>query len=307
VTQPNEAQHDETPATTRLYALLAREARVGVIFRRGPTRQVQLIRWDLRTDTFEHGQWLKGRIYERRCDLSPSGKLLVYFAATNREPMGSWTAISKPPFLTALALWPKTDSWGGGGVFENEDTLLLNHTPPDDKKGFELAPRFQLKPGMQVLPCGPWSGRGEDEPIANIIRERDGWQTAESGKGQAGGLRSSELYGFSEPRILEKAGPNGRRLQSLLRGVGRAQKPWYDLDHRVVDRDGAVLVDLPQSDWADWDGGDLVFARAGCLYRLSKSDFKTYPQKGEGAFHCLHDFSDARFAEMAPTSHALKY
>ncbi|TGU14674.1 hypothetical protein EN799_66055, partial [bacterium M00.F.Ca.ET.156.01.1.1] len=80
----------------RLYAILARSARTGVIFRRGPSRLVQLIRWDLRTDTFEHGQWLKGRVYERRCDLSPSGELLVYFAATNRLPYGSWTAISKP-------------------------------------------------------------------------------------------------------------------------------------------------------------------------------------------------------------------
>ncbi|PPT49129.1 hypothetical protein XarbCFBP8150_21735, partial [Xanthomonas arboricola] len=43
-----------TPAT-RLYVLLARDARTGVIFRRGPSKQVQLIRWDLRTDTFEHG------------------------------------------------------------------------------------------------------------------------------------------------------------------------------------------------------------------------------------------------------------
>ncbi|WP_197424843.1 hypothetical protein [Bordetella sp. N] len=266
-----------------------------------------MIRWDLRNDTFEHGQWLKGRIYERRCDLSPSGRLLVYFAATNRAPLGSWTAVSKPPFLTALALWPKTDSWGGGGVFENEDTLLLNHTPADEETGFELAAGFQLKPGMQVQPCGQWSGRGEDEPINSIIRERDGWRTADPGQGQRGGLRSSELYGYAEPRILEKPGTNGRRLQSLLSGVGRAQKAWYDLDHRVVDRDGAVLVDLPGSDWADWDGGDLVFARAGCLYRLPKSQFKLYPDKGEAALQCLHDFSDARFTPLAPTSNALKY
>uniref|UniRef100_UPI003F21D23D hypothetical protein n=1 Tax=Rhizobium sp. F40D2 TaxID=3453141 RepID=UPI003F21D23D len=117
------------PAATRLYAILARAARTGVIFRRGPSKQVQLIRWDLRNDTLEHGQWFKGRIYERRCDLSPSGRLLVYFAATNCAPYGSWTAISKPPFFTALALWPKGDAWGGGGIFEDEETLLLNHSP----------------------------------------------------------------------------------------------------------------------------------------------------------------------------------
>ncbi len=43
------------PPATRLFALLAREARAGVIFRRGPSKQVQLIHWDLRDDSFVHG------------------------------------------------------------------------------------------------------------------------------------------------------------------------------------------------------------------------------------------------------------
>ncbi|OWT81106.1 MULTISPECIES: hypothetical protein [unclassified Achromobacter] len=296
-----------SPAATRLYAILAREARTAVIFRRGPTKQVQLIRWDLRTDTFEHGQWLKGRIYERRCDLSPSGRLLVYFAATNRPPIGSWTAISKPPFLTALALWPKTDSWGGGGIFEDENTLLLNHAPEHDAHGFEPAAGTRLKPGMQVKPCGPWSGRGEDDPINAVLRERAGWRDAEIGEGELGGLRATALYRYSKPRVIEKAGANGRRLQRVLHGVGVQQKPWYALDHRVLDREGTVLVSIPESDWADWDGGDLLFARGGCLYRLSKSRFKAYADQGDAAFQLLHDFSNARFTPMAPTSDALKY
>ena len=53
----------------RLFVILAREAPVGVIFRRGPAGQTLLIKWDTAHDTFEYGQWLKGRIYERRCDL----------------------------------------------------------------------------------------------------------------------------------------------------------------------------------------------------------------------------------------------
>jgi hypothetical protein len=40
----------------RLYALLAREAPTGVIFRRGPSSQVRLIRWNLEDDSFEPGQ-----------------------------------------------------------------------------------------------------------------------------------------------------------------------------------------------------------------------------------------------------------
>ena len=61
-----------------LYAILAREAPVGVIFRREPSRRVQIIHWDTATDTFTPGQWFHGRIYERRSDISPNGKLMIY-------------------------------------------------------------------------------------------------------------------------------------------------------------------------------------------------------------------------------------
>ena len=66
----------------------------------------------------------KGRIYERRCDLSPDGQLLGYFAADRLSGFGTWTAVSRPPFLTALALWPKGDAWGGGAFFQDSCNLL---------------------------------------------------------------------------------------------------------------------------------------------------------------------------------------
>jgi len=82
------------PSQVRLYALLARKAACGVVFRRGPSNRVLLISWNTSSDTFRTGQWLKGRIYQRRCDLSPEGDLLLYFAANYREPLRSWSAIS---------------------------------------------------------------------------------------------------------------------------------------------------------------------------------------------------------------------
>jgi hypothetical protein len=113
----------------RLYVILARKAPTGVIFRRGPTRHVRLIRWHLEDDSFEPGQWLNSRIYERRCDLAPRGDLLIYFAANHRPPFRSWTAVSRPPWFTALALWPKGNCWGGGGLFKNGRRILLNTGP----------------------------------------------------------------------------------------------------------------------------------------------------------------------------------
>jgi hypothetical protein len=116
-----------TPSHVRTYAILARRAPLAVVFRRGPSKSVLLIKWNTLNDKIELGQWFKGRIYERRCDLSPEGDLLLYFAANYRKPFYSWSAISRPPFLTALALWPKGDGWGGGGLFLSRKRIALNH------------------------------------------------------------------------------------------------------------------------------------------------------------------------------------
>src|SRR5690348_8911615 len=114
MTVPHPSLESIDPNSARLYGIVARAARRAVIFRRGPSRRVRLLVWDLKADTIEAGQWFKGRIYARRCDLTPCGDKLVYFAASFRKPFYAWTAISRPPYLTALALWPKDDCWGGG-------------------------------------------------------------------------------------------------------------------------------------------------------------------------------------------------
>ena len=158
-------------SSVRLYALLARAAPVAVVFRRGPSRQLQLLRWNTDTDTFEPGQWFKGRIYERRCDLSPSGRRLIYFAATCRKPLYSWTAVSRPPFLAAVALWPKGDGWGGGGLFARDSQIRLNHRPGE----MRLADGFKLPKHVFVSPYGARPSWGEDAPIMGDRLARDGW------------------------------------------------------------------------------------------------------------------------------------
>src|SRR5690242_7373271 len=91
-------EHGKFPA--RMHVLLAREAKVGLVIRRGPSKSVCTVLWDRKRDTFKLGQWMRGRIYERRSDLSPNGKLLIYFAMNGHwesETKGAWTAISRVP------------------------------------------------------------------------------------------------------------------------------------------------------------------------------------------------------------------
>jgi len=155
--------------------IVARKSPTAVIFRRGPTQWVQLIKWDTDTDIFHLGQWLHGRIYEKRCDLSPDGSLLIYFAQKmsvralrDRTVTHSWTAISKPPFLTVLALWPKGQSWDGGGLFKDNKTVLLNHEPEVAKPHPDHLP---LRLHGILKECR----YGGDEPIFSERLERDGW------------------------------------------------------------------------------------------------------------------------------------
>src|SRR6185369_16654475 len=113
----------------RVHVLLARDASVGVALRRGPSKRVCTVLWNRRKDEFRVGQWLNGRIYERRSDLSPDGKYLIYFAMNGRwesEAGGSWTAISRAPYLKAIAIFPKGDRWNGGGLFTGKATYSLN-------------------------------------------------------------------------------------------------------------------------------------------------------------------------------------
>src|SRR5688572_26912527 len=165
-----------TPAP-RLHLIQASDADVAVIFRRGPSKRVELVRWDTKRDVFERGHWFHGRIYERRSDLSPDGELLVYFASKlgGRPPSDpsytyAWTAVSKPPWLTALALWPKGNCWHGGGLFLGKRRLLLNHRP-------EVAlphPNHEPAHHLDVVP-NPLA-QGEDEPMYAQRLTRDGWK-----------------------------------------------------------------------------------------------------------------------------------
>jgi hypothetical protein len=77
-----------------------------------------MILWNTDTDTFKYGQWFRGSFYGG--ELSPDGSKFLYYAAKFRrrnraEPnqLYEWVAISKPPYLTALALWPGSDVKGG--------------------------------------------------------------------------------------------------------------------------------------------------------------------------------------------------
>src|SRR5260221_2647071 len=118
-----------------LFVIFARETHQAVIFRHGPHIWTQIILWDTDADTFTEGQWFKGTIYTKRCDVSPDASKMICFAAKHYKRFNpdaaikhNWTAISRPPYLTALAMWDDSGTWAGGGYFEDDKTLCLTWT-----------------------------------------------------------------------------------------------------------------------------------------------------------------------------------
>jgi len=284
----------QTRTSPRIWVLLAREAHTGVIFRRGPSAQVQLIRWDLQDDSFKCGQWFKGRIYERRCDLSPDGNYLIYFASKQKPPLYSWTAISKPPYFTALALWPKGDCWNGGGHFLTNKSFVLDHHELQS----ELAPGFRLK-GVSI--GGLATFRGEDAPVWETTMQRDGWTLSRQGRQQnAGGIRGWLL---DPPECWTK--PHPRKpllLEMAIHGIaGKDQRGWYHIRYQVIAAEGDGMPEM-DADWADWDrNGDLLYARNGKIYR-QKYRHGTFQDPVE-----LLDTTGHRFANVDAPAKARKW
>lgn len=272
-------------AAVRLYAILAREAARAVVFRRGPSKQVLLISWNMETDQFSEGQWLKGRIYERRCDLSPDGELLLYFAASWKGPYQSWSAISRPPYLTALALWPKGNAWGGGGLFTSGTHMWLRH---DDA---ELAPGFKLPKWLKVEPAGSY---GEDAPGWYGRLERDGWELRHEGE-RIERWGSSPWIEYKPPMVWARPhplAPAAYELQMIISGVYERNGPWYVTEHAVVDKRTNATTSLGRSDWADWchRSGDILFAAGGQILRASADNLD--------AARTIADFTGHRFVNV---------
>lgn len=238
----------------RIHVLLASDAPVGLVIRRGPSKSVATLLWNRKTDDFQLGQWLKGRIYERRCDLSPDGKHFLYFAMNGKwqsEARGSWTAISRAPYLKALAIFPKGNCWHGGGLWTSTKKYWLN-----DGDGHTV-----LRDTREVLRDHKWfppeNYGGECLGIYYPRLIRDGWT-----------MKETACVGKWKIKIIfEKPCPGGW----LLRKVAHAEvdappgKGCYWDEHELMHSSSGELIACPQWEWAELDGKRLVWAAEGRL------------------------------------------
>ncbi len=260
----------------RLTVILARQAPVGVIFRRGPSAWTQISRWNTSDDSIQPGQWFRGKIDPDKSDVSPAGDRMIYFARSAKQRSvaagygWTWTAISRPPYLTALALWPLGDTWFGGGLFLDQDTVQLNHPSCNALPHPDHPPR-RLK--VRIEPMIFWERSVRSERMI-----RDGWILRR--KIKVGGLGG--LY----PEEWEKPTPKAGRTLRLLDDSPLLRKEPF----QYVVEYGAKRLELPfQAEWADWDQqGRLVFANQGRLWWVE------FPRRGLAAVHEIAGLNAAR-------------
>jgi len=198
----------------RLFVIIASEAEEAVVFRKGPADWCHIVRWDMARDTFHRGAWIKGRVYAERCDISPNGKLLLYFALQGgrwrTSYKGSYTAISRMPWLKAIMLWPEGDTWGGGGRFTSSDHVALCspvklHPAHTDRAITFSQGCVSRHASGEEVPGAQWSGR---DHRGRIVFAQDGRIFAQEKSGA-----ESELLDLRDwrpdprPAPPEAAGP----------------------------------------------------------------------------------------------------
>ena len=257
----------------RLHVITATQSPMALILRRGPSRHVATIGWNRDTGVFELGQWLKGRIFEHRSDLSPDGRLFVYFAGKGGTRW--WTAVSRAPWLTADLWLPQSDTWGGGGAFTETGELWLSNGLTDEEAA---GTSIKLAKDRMAYPNST-DGFHMGDTYAAMMAKR-GWH---------------HVSGIRYETVLQKPVNDGWHLQL-----------WFDIGAKdrsiIANRYGLVNTLTGQSEvfpdweWADVYGDVLQIAKRGAVYEATlDADGILSDQK------LLKDFSDMTFEErLAP-------
>jgi hypothetical protein len=225
----------------RLYCLVATNASVALVFRRGPSDWFHLSRWRLDDGSVESGAWVRKKLFPSRCDISEDGKLLLYYMS------GAWghgyqvfCGVSRVPWLHPLHSWEEPGTWGMGWCFVNHTAMHVYGEPT----------QMRLDSSTVTI---------QRNAVVSLVNERRrGWVEARESP------TPSESDPWDEMRnvILEKrCGRTGHllRLQRVCRTDFDGSSS-HELSFQLS-LNGDQPRTLQDVVWADWDaGGRLLIA-----------------------------------------------
>ena len=236
----------------RLFGIPATRSPVVAILRRGPSDWSQVLRWDPHAGTLDRGSWIRANLYPQRCDLSPDGRFLAYFTL---RPAATWAAgptyiaVSRLPWLTALAAWGACGTWTCGLHFvDNHRTWEVGR--PAEGHIEPLRDRYRF--GLELT-----------RPPAFAVERRRGWTETSDSPPYDQDLDPWDIRRV--PRLtMEKPQP-GSTDAAYLTVSGRfaayrsGQPSWNEVVYTI--RHGDVSRRLERVQWADWDqAGRLLVA-----------------------------------------------
>lgn len=195
-------------------------------------------------DRLEKGSRFYGRLFPERCDLSPDGRLFVYFAMRGRLSSGqadpaTWTAVCAPPCLKALVFCPNGSTWGGGGLFLRDRRLVLFDGDPESTatvRGYRIIHDTKLLT--------------EKEQVAIMARFR----------------RPASLQ-FESPLQTRR-----KKLPYLVRTLKPHVASGYDMfEYMLLDLDGSDVKGAEEvilANWAGWDARGRLLLAAGPFLKI---------------------------------------
>lgn len=248
----------------RLHVIQAIACDKALILRRGPSNHVASILWDRNTDDFQTGQWLKGRIYEHRSDLSPDGRHMIYFAGNGKR---WWTVISRAPYLRALNFYPQDSTWHGGGAFDAQGRVWFNGSQSNGDLGDGLNAA-----DIKAFPHAT-DGFHMGDMYVTMMRLR-GWD---------------HVSGSGYDAVLAKELGGGQRLE-LGFEIGASNRSIISHRYTVSSPKNSVQTVQEGWEWAEPCDGGLQFAAHGGLHQTSLNP--------DGAFSnqkLIRDFRDMSF------------
>jgi hypothetical protein len=238
----------------RVFCVPDPECRVAAVLEKRPRQWWRIGRWDLSSGEYTRGSWFNGSLYPQRCDLSAGGRWFLYFALKPNSdwPAGeTYTAISRLPWLKALAAWRESGTWSRGAHFVPDRDAWEGGDPTVG----------------DATPCRTVSGIRWTQPAQFAVERRRGW--VESATTPPRG--PNDMWDERRAVVMEKARPGkGRPMTLTVRGMFEAFRelpnhwPPSASPYCLHGKKGAL--ELPGVQWADWTWrGYLATATAAVL------------------------------------------